>query len=215
VDRGDLSPPGAYYPRFALPSWFAGPASLAELLADLWSYRYPDLYEAVDERPEGTVPAACGAVLDALGDPADPTAHRRYLFLGWSLGLAAAPTVDAWRPDDGRPRTVLDAVQRWLAGAPVRLDPALFPSAVTPPQALHEALDVFRNLALAVEPSGARAALLEILDDCLEGYAVFPGSDGRRDLFNWYLVEAVPAAWSQRPPDRVYTLRWPWPPLAE
>jgi hypothetical protein len=97
------------------------------LLATVWSYRYPDLYEPDDDRRAGDVQAAYG-------------------------------------------------------------------------------------VAVALDPAAARPALLEMLDDCLAGYAVFPGSDGRRDLFNWFLVEAVPAAWSERLPDRIYTLKWPWPP---
>ena len=180
----------------------------------MWSYRYDNLYEADDDRPGGDLETAYGAVLDAFGGPDDPAGYRRHLFLGIALGLAAEPTAQAWSPDDGRPGTVLRAVRERLAGgAPVRLDAqALFPPIVTPPQARHEALYVFRNLAAALDPTAARPALVEILDTCMEGYAVFPGSDGRRDLFNWWLVEAVPAAWSHRLPDRIYTMRWPWPP---
>jgi hypothetical protein len=45
----------------------------------------------------------------------------------------------------------------------------------------------------------------------LEGYAIFPGSDGRRDLLNWWLTQVVPAAYERRLPDEIYTMRWPWP----
>jgi hypothetical protein len=83
---------------------------------------------------------------------------------------------------------------------------------VTPPPALHEALDVFANLARAFDPAAAPDALLEMLDDCLAGDAIFPGSDGRRDLFNWILIEVVPAAWKQRLSAAIYTFHWPWPP---
>jgi hypothetical protein len=202
-----------YYPRFELPSWFSGPPTLRDLLAELWRYRYLGLYEPEDGRPVRDVATAYGPVLDALWPPGDPRGHRRHLFLGWTFGLAAKPTVDGWAPEDGRPAAVLGAVERRVAGQDVALDAdQLFPGVVTPPQALSEALDVFRSLARALDPARSRAALLTILDDCLEGYAVFPGGDGRRDLFNWWLVEAVPAAWCERLPDRIYTLHWPWPP---
>jgi len=57
-----------------------------------------------------------------------------------------------------------------------------------------------------------RAALIEILEDCFDGYAIVPGTQGKRDLFNWFLIEVLPAAWCLRLPDRIYTLKWPWPP---
>jgi hypothetical protein len=56
---------------------------------------------------------------------------------------------------------------------------------------------------LAVE---AKKALLEILDDCFEGYAIFPGSQGKRDLFNWWLLEVVPATWCLHYPKTLYTI---------
>jgi hypothetical protein len=65
-------------------------------------------------------------------------------------------------------------------------------------QAIDEAIDVFRNLQRVTVPDRAREALLEILDNCFEGYAIFPGSAGKRDLFNWWVVEVIPAAWSQQ-----------------
>ena len=61
-------------------------------------------------------------------------------------------------------------------------------------------------------PDEARQLLLDILDVTLDGYAVFPGMQGRRDLFNWWLSEAVPAAFMERVPDHIYSGDWPWPP---
>jgi hypothetical protein len=143
--------------------------------------------------------------------------HHRLLYMGWTLAQAAAPTVAGWAPDDTRPRLVLQAVHMLLEEQrSIRQDwDTLFPSQVSPPQALHEALNVFANLARAFDPTAAPGALLEMLDDCLEGYAIFPGSDGRRDLFNWVLIEVVPAAWNLRLPDAIYTFHWPWPPHPE
>lgn len=111
---------------------------------------------------------------------------------------------------------VLDAVQGSRGQPPeatIRDWQTMFPQVVTPPQALHEALDVYRNLTrIVVNPQQAGQAAYEILEDCLEGHAVFPGSDGRRDLFNWLLVQVVPAAWVLRLPEAIYTLHRPWPP---
>jgi hypothetical protein len=127
---------------------------------------------------------------------------------------ASEPSVHAWRPDDERPAIVLSAVEKHLStNAPEPRDwRALFPQVVSPPQALHEALDVFWNLARMIDSADPVPSLIEIFEDCFEGYAIFGGSQGRRDLFNWFLVEVMPAAWSLRLPDRIYTLHWPWPP---
>jgi hypothetical protein len=49
-------------------------------------------------------------------------------------------------------------------------------------------------------------SLLDILENCLEGYAIFPGSHGRRELFDWWLLEVVPASWYLMPPSSIYSL---------
>lgn len=67
-------------------------------------------------------------------------------------------------------------------------------------QTLHETLDVFYNALLSIKDEEAcRNSLLEILDDCFEGYAINPGSkvgvNIQRELFNWWLDKVIPAAW--------------------
>ena len=79
-------------------------------------------------------------------------------------------------------------------------------------QALDEALLVFAHLVRAKDRGPALPSLGNMLDLCLEGYAIIPGADGRRDLFNWVLLDAIPAAWSCRLPNFIYNMHWPWPP---
>ena len=50
----------------------------------------------------------------------------------------------------------------------------------------------------------ARAALVQILDNCFEGYAVLQDVYRRRDFFHWWLAEVVPAAWCLRLPKVIY-----------
>ena len=88
----------------------------------------------------------------------------------------------------------------------LKINNQLFPKQSEGTQAIDEALDVFRNGVRILDINQARTALLEMLDDCLEGYAVFPGSQGRRDLFNWWLLEVVPATWCLQLPKLVYTI---------
>lgn len=58
-------------------------------------------------------------------------------------------------------------------------------------QILNEAIDVFHNAVKALNYYKVKKALIEILIDCFEGYAIFPGSEGRRELFDWWLLEVL------------------------
>ena len=60
---------------------------------------------------------------------------------------------------------------------------------------INECLDVFSQAIRVLNYNQSKEALLEILEHCLEGYAIFPGSSGRRELFDWWLLEVVPASW--------------------
>lgn len=59
-------------------------------------------------------------------------------------------------------------------------------------QILDEAIDVFHNAIRTLDYYQVKSALMEILEDCLEGYAIFPGSKGRRELFDWWLLDVLP-----------------------
>jgi hypothetical protein len=71
-------------------------------------------------------------------------------------------------------------------------------------QVLSESLDVYNNAIKTLDYHQSIEALLEILDDCLEGYAIFPGSYGRRELLDWWLLEVVPASWYLLAPTSIY-----------
>jgi AcrR family transcriptional regulator len=207
-----------YYPTFALPPGTTAPAALEALLRDLWGRRYEELYEddAGDARAPLPLADAVARVLDFLTEGDSATAQGRLVAMARALALAAEPTAASHAPGDDRPATVLRRVEAALAQGRLQpaadLEAALAAKATPTSQALHESLDTFRSLARALDPSQARAAVEDALDDVLEGYAVFPGSAGRRDLFNWWLTQVVPAAYQQRLPDAIYTMKWPWPP---
>jgi hypothetical protein len=204
-----------YYPAFALPAWSAAPPALRQLLQQLWNQRYDELYDEADG-PTLPLAQAVGRVLDALGEGDPRVAHARLVHMARALALACEPTVASHAPGERRPAEVLAQVDAALAQGALRPAPELVqslrPAQAPTSQALHESLDTFRNLARALDAGQARAAVEESLDDVLEGYAVFPGSAGRRDLFNWWLTQVVPAAYDGRMPDAIYTMKWPWPP---
>ncbi|HEY1755560.1 MAG TPA: hypothetical protein VGG72_09210 [Bryobacteraceae bacterium] len=206
-----------YYPYLRFPVWFSAPSGFSRVIEDLWNRHYPGLYEDPAGRPPSNLDEAFQALLGLLWTEGSNVGHQRCLWAGWAAGKACQATIEGWRAGDPRPQLVQAAVQTFLeyGRIPSTGWRATFPQLVSPPQALHEALDVFWNLARMLDPLEARPAFIEILEDSIEGYGIVPGSQGKRDIFNWFLVEVMPAAWSLRLPDRIYSLKWPWPPPDE
>lgn len=206
-----------YFSAFRLPPWFQGPDTLRVLLEELWRQCYPDLYEENCVNPLALEEAVNRVLTTCFADANAALGHRRLISMASTLCSAVAPTVEAYLPGDQRSARVIARLEEWLRdpamSASVDLF-AMFPRITTPPQALHEALDVLYESLKVLDLMQAMDALREILEDCLEGYAIFPGSDGRRDLFNWWLIEVVPASWQLRQPDFIYTMRLPWPPTS-
>ncbi len=204
-----------YFSSFRLPPWFAGPDNIRVLLHKLWDQCYPDLYEENCATPLALKDAESRVLTACFAEDESAIGHRRLICMASTFCSAVAPTVEAYLPSDQRSGNVIARLREGLR-APKTASAgdllSMFPQKATPPQALHEALDVLYQSLKALDRENAMDALQEILDDCLEGYAIFPGSDGRRDLFNWWLIEVVPAAWDLRQPDFIYTMRTPWPP---
>lgn len=192
-----------YYPRFNINAKYGLPESLKNVLLEIWNRKYSELYE---EKPDSDIllEEAFSKVLNALWNEDTPqNGYKRYAWIAYSLGLATQPTVESYLPDEQNTKRVLKQILQWLKGEPGVEDSIsenLFPEFFIGSQAIDEAIDVFRNLQIITNPESSRTALLEILDDCIEGYAIFPGSEGKRDLFNWWLLEVVPAAWKFQSP---------------
>jgi hypothetical protein len=196
------------YPNFQISSSFEIPESLRQLLYKVWQNHYEELYE---EEADGTITLeeTLLEVLDALGD--DSSCHSRYVCMALILALAVEPTVKAYYlPDDNKIEQIFQLVINWSRNRQVPTEEKinkLFPQKSVGNQAIDEAIDVFKNMLQILNLSKASEALLEILDDCLQGYAIFPGSQGRRDLFNWWLLEVIPAAWCLQLPENFYTIK--------
>lgn len=150
------------------------------------------------ERDPGSTPLeeAVGRVLDSLAPHNDPAGHRRLVAMALAMAKACLPTLLAYQPEDRRPGHALEAVSAWLDD-PQRAVPdpeELFPWRPTGAQAWNEAQDVYHQLLRSTQPGQAREAVLTLLDDCFEGYAVQIGADPHRRLFDWWLEHVVPAA---------------------
>ena len=166
--------------------------------------RFDELYE---ESP-GTAPlaAAVADVIDALSPQMDPEGQTRLVVMALAMAEACAPTILAFHPDDPRPAQALSVVRAWLTDPSGEVpDPnTLFPWRPTGAQALNESQDVFHQLLRSLDPDQARDALLTLLEDCFEGYAVQIGVDPHRRVFDWWLQEVVPAAAMKELPARIY-----------
>jgi hypothetical protein len=196
------------YPNFQISSSFEIPEFLRQLLYKAWQNRYEELYE---EEADGTITLeeTLLEILDALGDRDNSPYHYRYVLMALILALAVEPTVKAYLPNDQKTEQIIRLVINWFENKQVATKETinqLFPQKSVGNQAIDEALDVFKNLLQTLNPVKAKESLLEILDDCLEGYAIFPGSMGRRNLFHWWLLEVVPASWCLQFPESFYTI---------
>ncbi len=205
-----------YYPEFRLPSWFEETSDVRQLLRTLWDRRYKGVDEEEDGPTPWSVQEAYATLINVLWGMGDVVGYQRCIFLGWGLALACAPTIARWAPMDPMPQRVLDAVPPRLrkpVGVLSRNWSPLFPhlQVGTQYQELDEARLAFRAFTqLLDDRNQARPALVEMLGHCMEGMAINEGGDGRRDLWNWVLIEVTPAAWSLRLPDFIWT--WPQPP---
>jgi hypothetical protein len=204
-----------YYMKFELPPDIALPVSVKAVLQKLWGKKYKDLYEKEGEDLED----AFEELFNIMSPKGDSLGHLRCVYLTWTLALAARPMVLAYLPNDERPDVVLNLIEQWITNPEsviVKDYQDLFKELghVEYPQALDEALLVYRDLLKMIIPSVEyRSVVLEILDTCFRGYAIFPPPpDGTRDLFNWFLVEVVPAAYCCQLPQKIYTKDWQWPP---
>lgn len=196
-----------YYPTFDISTAYEIPQSLREILYTTWQFQYEELYEKNDEEKTISLEETLNQVLEALNSK-DGLGHQRYIFMAIILAKAVEPTILAYKPNDTRPQKVFQLINQRLDKKNVSETyiNSLFSKISTGYQAFDEALDAFRNILNIFEPRKAQKALLEILDNCLEGYAIFPGLEGRRDLFNWWLLEVVPASWSLKEPKFLYTI---------
>ena len=195
--------------NFQISSSFGIPESLRQLLYKAWQNRYEEFYEK-SEDDTIDLEKTLLEILDTFQDQDDLLCHARYICTAVILALSVQPTVKAYLPDDQKTEKIFQLVVNWSKNGEVPTEQIinqLFPQISVGCQAIDEALSVFKSLLEVLNFNKAQEAVLELLDYCLEGYTIFPGSQGRRDLFKWCLLEVVPAAWCLRFPESIYTIK--------
>lgn len=181
---------------------------LSKIIDYALNTKYQELYEK-NHNYKSSLEDTIIEILDILNF--DQQGQVRYLWMGLILADAVFPTIKAYLPKDQRPEKTFNLIGKFLDNQEIKAQIKLFLNhdlgAISEGyQALDEALDVLRNLLTIINAELAKEALLEILDNCLEGYAIFPGSQDRRDLFNWWLLEVIPASFNLEKPPHLYTI---------
>ncbi|MFM6004953.1 MAG: hypothetical protein ACKPB7_17055, partial [Sphaerospermopsis kisseleviana] len=154
--------------------------------------------------------------------------HIRYIWMTLIISLAVEPTLEYYDPNNNLPLNVIKLMESFFSyqltlvnGSSKSINPnrlnqlineifksheSYFHRKEANFQAISEALDVFYNAIRVLDYNQSVEAIVEILEDCLEGYAIFPGSYGRRELFDWWLLDVVPTSYKLLPPTMFYVV---------
>jgi hypothetical protein len=188
------------------------PKDFKKLLDFAYKEKYDELYE--ENAGNVLLEDICLKIVSQLKDKDKLLTYQRYLFMALIMSDAVNPTVKIYLPKDNRTQKIFQIIDSQLMNKRLisskknieSILKNLFPEISIGIQEVDEAFDVFKNLLKMLEPLQSQNALLEILDDCFQGYAVFPCSENRRDLFNWWLLDVVPAVWKLEDPKKIYTI---------
>jgi hypothetical protein len=195
-----------YYTEFKLPQDLVLPNNLLILIHEVWNRKYLDLYE---NGGKYNVEQAFEEVLQTFGMPINTIGHQRYVYMAMGMTLAAQPTLKYYFPDDSRPEIVVAKVNNWIENGvevPDNFADSLFPDINEGGmyQAADEAYNIFYGLLKTLNQESAYEELINILYDAITGDAISPFAAAKRDLFNWWIIDVVPRAYSQKLPSSLY-----------
>ena len=189
------------------------PDSLRLVIQRIQGYSYAELYEEKDIQGISLEDSLI-TVFDAIEKERNSLdISYCYFFMAIVMGIAVQPTIKSYLPRETiTGNTFQYLFQNWIYPQD-NYQPNLnvsfrdYQNYLGQYQAFDEAVDVFENMLQALESVKTREAILNILDDCFQGYAIFPGSQGRRDLFDWWLLDVVPSVFCGRLPKNIHTLK--------
>ncbi|MBW4598883.1 MAG: hypothetical protein KME29_04535 [Calothrix sp. FI2-JRJ7] len=209
------------------------PDSFQRVIKKVWCQHYEELYEPETEKIT-SLSHAIDEILEIYKDNNQTLTHLRYVWMALILALVVEPTVKYYQPSCSIHEKTIKRINLWILKisenilnlnqestesinfnyqdesdsiiGDIKKNYNFYGSKLTSFQIWQEALDVYSNAIKTLDFNESLEALIEIVDDCLEGYAMFPGSQGRRKLFDWWLLEAIPAAWYLLPPNSIYAI---------
>ena len=189
------------------------PDSLRLVIERIQSYSYAELYE--EKNIKGiSLEDSLITVFDAIEKEKNSLdISYCYFFMSIVMGIAVQPTIKSYLPRETITGNIFQYLfQNWIYSQH-NYQPSFnvsfrdYQNYLGQYQALDEAVDVFENMLQALESVKIREGILNILDDCFQGYAIFPGSQGRRELFDWWLLDVVPSVFCGRLPKNIHTLK--------
>ena len=196
------------------------PDSLRLVIERIQSYSYAELYE--EKNIKGiSLEDSLITVFDAIEKEKNSLdISYCYFFMAIVMGIAVQPTIKTYLPGETarfNRETITGNIFQYLFRDWIYSQHNYQPyfnvsfqdyqNYLGQYQALDEAVDVFENMLQVLESIKTREAILNILDDCFQGYAIFPGSQGRRELFDWWLLDVVPSVFCGRLPKSIHTLK--------
>ena len=189
------------------------PDSLRLVIQRIQGYSYAELYEEKDIQGISLEDSLI-TVFDAIEKERNSLdISYCYFFMAIVMGIAVQPTIKSYLPRETITGNIFQYLfQNWIYPQD-NYQPNLnvsfqdYQNYLGQYQAFDEAVDVFENMLQALESVKTREAILNILDDCFQGYAIFPGSQGRRELFDWWLLDVVPSVFCGRLPKNIHTLK--------
>ncbi|MTJ52101.1 hypothetical protein FJR38_05145 [Anabaena sp. UHCC 0253] len=189
------------------------PDSLRLVIEKIQSYSYAELYEEKDIHGI-SLEDSLNTVFNAIEKEKNSLdISYCYFFMAIVMGIAVQPTIKTYLPRETITGNIFQYLFRdWIYSQDnyqlnFNVSFRNYQNYLGQYQALDEAVDVFENMLQALESVKTREAILNILDDCFQGYAIFPGSQGRRELFDWWLLDVVPSVFCGRLPKNIHTLK--------
>ena len=189
------------------------PDSLRLVIERIQGYSYAELYE--EKNIQGiSLENSLITVFDAIEKEKNSLdISYCYFFMAIVMGIAVQPTIKNYLPRETITGNIFQYLFRDWIYSQHNYQPYFnvsfqdYQNYLGQYQALDEAVDVFENMLQVLESIKTREAILNILDDCFQGYAIFPGSQGRRELFDWWLLDVVPSVFCGRLPKNIHTLK--------
>ncbi|MBE9235157.1 hypothetical protein IQ227_03655 [Anabaena aphanizomenioides LEGE 00250] len=195
-----------------------------DLFNKILTKHYEELYEA-EADASTCLEDDVKAVIEIIGNGNESLNHLRYKWMTLIIILAVEPTLEYYDPNNRLPKIIIQVIEKSLyqniKGSSNTINPDMLDKFINEIfrshesyfhkkeanfQAISEALNVFYNAIRVLDYHQSVEAILEILDDCLEGDAIFPGYQGRRELFDWWLLDVVPASYNLLPPTVFYVV---------
>ncbi|NJL10871.1 MAG: hypothetical protein HC908_13795 [Calothrix sp. SM1_7_51] len=171
------------------------PEKIKLKLSEVYKQHYEELYESNVEVTI-SLQEALESILQLFKCNHEIFEHIRYVWMALIIALGVKPTVEYYQPTNPIPKEVIKQMSQWLREtiklaissettsvnnihrkkidnlssiSIINIETDKLPAF----QVLHEALDVYSNAIKTLDYTEASKALLDILDDCLEGYAIF------------------------------------------